>query len=143
MNLLKPFKQLTSGLRFVLAYLLLTPLFWLFDIVFGLEIRIAFMEDTTWKSVYYSVLLICGVACYLRPAWTAPVAFVESTANLFIHFISFAIPVFTLPGRVLNNQSAGLELDTEHALGFVLVGMIMVLSFHSAVEAVRDPTWKE
>ena len=143
MTPLEPFKQLTSGLRFVLAYLLLTPLFWLADIVFGLEIRIAFLEDTGWKSVYYSVLLTSGVFCYQRPNWTALIVFFESTANVFIHVLSFTIPVFTLHQRVLHNQPAEAGFTANHAVSFVLVGTIMALSFHSAVDALRDPAWKE
>lgn len=137
MAILEPFKHLTGGLRFVLAYLLATPVFWLADILFGLDIRIAFLENESWKSFYYSVLLASGITCYLRPAWTAVIAFVESTANVFIHILSFIIPVFMLPAQVLNGEVNNFDMSVSHILGFVLVGGIMIISFQSAVDEIR------
>lgn len=135
---LKPFKLLPAPLRLILAYMLATPLFWLADILFGLEFRIAFLEDATWKTAYYSVLTGCGLACYMRPGWTGLIAFIESTANVFIHILSFAIPVFTLPGQALNGEPVNIGITTSHILGFVMVGGIMALSFHSALATLRQ-----
>ena len=137
MDLFKPFYVLPPLLRLVLAYLLATPLFWLADVLFGFEIRIAFLEDTTWKTVYYSVLTGSAITCYLRPAWTAIVAFVESTANIFIHILSFIVPVFYLPGQVLNTEASNFHLGTGNVLGFAMVGIVMTLSFQSTVEVLR------
>jgi hypothetical protein len=133
MDLLKPFHVLPPLLQLVLVYMLATPLFWLADVLFGFEIRIAFLEDTAWKSVYYAVLTGSAITCYLRPAWIAIVAFVESTANIFIHILSFIVPIFYLPGQVLHGEAGNAHIETGNVLGFAMVGIIMVLSFQSAV----------
>ncbi len=137
MNILEPFNKLPNKLRFVLAYLLVTPVFWLTDILLGWEIRIAFLQHEGWKSVYYSVLLASGITCYLRPGWTAVFAFVESTANVFIHIISFVVPIFTLPAQVLSGETPDFDLSTSHILSFILVGSIMIISFQAAVDELR------
>jgi len=129
---------LPGPLRFVLAYLLATPVFWVLDLVFGLDIRIAFMEDTLWKSSHYSVLTASAIGCYLRPRWTAIIAFIESTTNVFIHILSFVIPVFSLPAQVLNGETTMTQFSTGNIIGFVMVGGIMALSFNSAIEAMRQ-----
>jgi len=137
MGLLKPFLLLSPALRLVLVYMLATPIFWLADMLFGFEIRIAFLEDGFWKSIYYSILTGSAITCYLRPAWTAIIAFFESTANIFIHILSFVIPLFYLPGQVLNGDTSDFQIGTGNILGFVMVGIIMSLSFNSATEALR------
>ncbi len=137
MDLLKPFHVLPPLLQLVLVYMLATPLFWLADILFGFEIRIAFLQDPAWKSVYYAILMGSAITCYFRPAWTAIVAFAESTANIFIHILSFIVPIFYLPAQVLRGEAGNAHIETGNILGFAMVGIIMVLSFQSAVGALR------
>lgn len=138
MSILKPFYSLPLILRPVLAYLLATPVFWLADMLLGFEIRIAFLEDGLWKTAYYSVLSISAVTCYLYPAWTALIAFLESTANVFIHILSFIVPVFYLPAQTLNGTEGTLHFEIGNVLGFILVGAIMTMSFQGAVDAMRN-----
>jgi hypothetical protein len=138
MNILKPFNAVPIILRPVLAYLLATPVFWLADILLGFEVRIAFLEDGLWKTAYYSVLTASAIACYLYPAWTAVFAFLESTANIFIHILSFIVPVFYLPAQVLKGTEGTLHFESGNLLGFIMVGTILVLSFQGAVDSMRN-----
>lgn len=121
----------------MLLYLLASPVFWLLDIFLDWGIRIAFFEDGFYKSAYYFMLTGCGVVCYLRPSLTAVVALLESIINLFLHFISFAMPIFSLSGQVLDGKTAIPEISNEHVLGFFLVGLVLIMSFHSAVDALK------
>lgn len=129
-----PFILLTPGLRLVLVYYLLTPLFWLVDSMLGWHLRLVFLEDPAWKALYYSALLACGVVAYLWPGWLAIMALVESTISIGIHLLSFMSPVFTLPETVLQGKPLPTSLDVEHISSFVLAGLVLSLSFQTAVD---------
>lgn len=132
-----PFAKLTPGLRLVLAYYLASPLFWLLDATIGWHFRVAFLEDPNWKSLYYSSLLVCALLCYLRPAWTALFALVESAVSIMIHLISFMLPIFTLSATVLEGKPQPTALSVEHVMNFVFAGLVMILSFRAAVASLR------
>lgn len=128
-----PFHTLTPGLRLVLVYYLASPLFWLLQLLFGWQIRVAFWEDPKWNALYYCVLMLCAIAVYMRPAWLAVVALIESAGNIVLHILSFAIPLFTLSDSVLQGNPATPDFSAAHIIGFLLAGLCMSLSFQTAI----------
>lgn len=134
-----PFRALTPGLRLVLSYYLASPLFWLLQLVFGWQIRVGFLAYSKWNTLYYCVLIFCAIVAYLRPAWLAVIAVVESAVNIGLHIVRFAVPLFTLSDRVLQGQVAGQEFTVAHLIGFLLAGLCMSLSLQTAIAHLHKP----
>ena len=134
-----PFQSLSPGLRLVLAYYLATPIFWLLEVVFDWQFRVAFWAEPKWNAIYYSVLVILAVVAYVRPTWLALIALVESGGNIALHILSFAVPLFTLSDSVLQGRSATPDLSIGHVIGFLLAGLCMSLSFQTAVARLHTP----
>jgi uncharacterized membrane protein YraQ (UPF0718 family) len=134
---LSPFTQLTPALRPVLVYYLASPLFWLLDVAFDWDVRLAFLQDPQWKTLYFSVLLLSAVTGYIRPGWLAWIALLESGGSIVIHILSFMLPVFTLADKVLQGEVDTTAFSTGHVVSFLLAGLIMSLSFQQAIAGLR------
>jgi hypothetical protein len=66
-----------------------TPLFALLDFVYGVSLRVPFLDALPGaKAVYYLVEVVCGVAIVARPRWTAAVGLAESSVNIALLVIS-------------------------------------------------------
>lgn len=128
-----PFHLLTPGLRLVLTYYLASPLFWILQVIFGWQVRVGFLADSKWNTLYYCLLILCAVAGYLRPGWLAFIAVIESAVNIGIHIVSFAMPLFTLSDSVLQGQVTKPDLSVANLIGFLLAGLCMSLSFQTAI----------
>ena len=74
---------------FVRAVYLSTPLFVAFDYLYGVSLRIPFLDALPGaKAVYYAAAFGCGIVTVLRPRWTAAIGFGESVANISLLILS-------------------------------------------------------
>jgi hypothetical protein len=74
---------------FIRAVYWSTPLFVLLDFVYGVSLRIPFLDALPGaKAVYYTADLACAVAITARPRWTAAIGFAESTLNIVLLVLS-------------------------------------------------------
>jgi hypothetical protein len=65
--------------RFIRAYYWSTPLFLGLSLVYGLDVRIPFLEAIPGaRAVYYGLSFVCGGLVFFRPDWTAAVGYGES-----------------------------------------------------------------
>jgi hypothetical protein len=61
----------------------LTPVFVALDFVYGISLRIPFLDALPGaKAAYYMVDVACAVAITVRPRWTAAVGYGESVVNI-------------------------------------------------------------
>jgi hypothetical protein len=119
--------------RLVAVYYWLTPAFWALDALFGANLRAAAFEGHPgWKAVYYLFCVACGVAIWLRPAWTGLVGMTESAVNILALLLGFLVPYFRLVEQLAAGESAvdAGAFTVEGALSLLLSGMVCVLSFH-------------
>jgi hypothetical protein len=66
-----------------------TPLFVALDFLFGVSVRIPFLDALPGaKVIYYAAELACAVAITARPRWTAPIGLGESTLNIVLLVLS-------------------------------------------------------
>jgi hypothetical protein len=74
---------------FVRAVYWSTPIFVALDFIYGVSLRIPFLDALPGtKAVYYVADLACAVAITARPRWTAAVGFAESTLNIALLVLS-------------------------------------------------------
>jgi hypothetical protein len=66
-----------------------TPLFVALDYIYGVSLRIPFLDALPGvKAMYYALDLGCAIAITARPRWTAAVGFGESVANISLLVLS-------------------------------------------------------
>ena len=66
-----------------------TPLFVALDFIYGVSLRIPFLDAMPGvKLMYYGAELACAVAIAARPQWTAAIGLTESTANIALLIVS-------------------------------------------------------
>jgi hypothetical protein len=66
-----------------------TPLFVALDFLYGVSLRIPFLDALPGaKAIYYAADLACAVAITARPRWTAAIGFAESTLSIVLLIIS-------------------------------------------------------
>ncbi len=79
-------------LRLIRGYYLATPIFLLADVFFGVNVRVAFLDQwPAGKWIYYGVAFILGIIAWRRPEWTAKIGLIESGADVVFIILSTAI----------------------------------------------------
>ena len=74
---------------FIRAVYLSTPLFAALDYLYGVSLRIPFLDVLSGaKAVYYAAAIGCGVAIMARPRWTATIGLAESVVNIALLILS-------------------------------------------------------
>lgn len=68
---------------FVRSVYLSTPVFAVLDYVYGVNLRIPFLDALPGaKALYYAAALVCGIAMLRHPRWASTIGFAESVANI-------------------------------------------------------------
>jgi hypothetical protein len=66
-----------------------TPLFAALDFLYGVSLRIPFLDALPGaKAIYYAADFACAVAIAARPRWTAAIGLGESTASISLLVLS-------------------------------------------------------
>jgi hypothetical protein len=74
---------------FVRAVYWSTPLFVALDFLYGVSLRIPFLDFMPGaKAIYYAADIACAVAITARPRWTAAIGLAESTLNVALLVLS-------------------------------------------------------
>jgi hypothetical protein len=74
---------------FVRAVYWSTPVFAALDFVYGVSLRLPFLDALPGAKVfYYGVDLACGLAIAARPRWTAAIGFGESVVSIALLVLS-------------------------------------------------------
>ena len=127
----------------VAIYYWLTPAFWALDVFFGANLRTAAFEGHSgWKAAYYLFCLGCGVALWLRPAWTRLVGLTESSLNILVLILGVMVPYFQLIDRLAAREAVidASPFTIEKALSLLLSGAVCAIAFrmHSAGLRLND-----
>ena len=127
----------------VAIYYWLTPAFWALDVFFGANLRTAAFEGyPVWKATYYLFCLGCGVALWLRPAWTRLVGLTEASLNILVLILGVIVPYFQLIDRLAAREAVidPSPFTIEKALSLLLSGAVCAIAFrmHSAGLRLND-----
>lgn len=87
----------------IVWFYLATPVFFLADWLWGINIRIVALDDMPWlKYLYYALCLGCGVLTAARPRLTHVVGLTESAVNVVLVVLTIPLAV----ARALNEMAA-------------------------------------
>src|SRR5207245_8914348 len=82
----------TRRLSLLHWYYVATPGFWLLDAIWGVRVRVAFMDDfPLGRNLYYALCCGIAIAVTVAPQYTARLAFAESAVNLGLLVLSVGV----------------------------------------------------
>ncbi len=120
-----------GALRLIQAYYLSSPLFFLFGIWWGVELRASFIPGSGLRFLYYVGISGLGLLTYLRPRAAPWVAMGESSVNLFLILLWILLPVFELSEAALERGAMGVPYTPlEVLVNGGLAGSFFIVGFH-------------
>jgi hypothetical protein len=126
---------------FVRGVYLSTPLFVAFDYVYGVNLRIPFLDALPGaKAVYYAAAFGCGILTVLRPRWTGAMGFGESVANISLLILTTGAAYLGMLESAASPDVVIVNPFTPQAVAsLVLSATVMMASYVSQSSAVRGP----
>ena len=113
-----------------------TILFAVLDFVFGINIRVAFLEP--WPALrvaYYGVCLACLAATLWRPQWSVWIGTGESLAVLVALIMSMGVRVL-VPTDVIFDENAAFVTPQE-IVNFIIAGSIAYLAYIRGLKQLK------
>jgi hypothetical protein len=132
-------------------YYLVTPAFIVLDYVGGVSVRVAVLDGMPlYKSLYYSFCILCGVAVYFLPDYSAVVALFESPVNLVITILGLVLPYIERIKQfddVLNTAWSPVpDFSVPYLTNLVLAAGVSAFAFLQANKALSGrfeaATWR-
>lgn len=119
--------------RFLAPYYWATPLFVLLDVAWGLNVRVAGLDDYPGlRYGYYAFCLACAVVIRLLPQGTTAVAMLESGANLSLLVGGFFMTYAGVIGQIGSGQAVRNPFTPRWFVNFLLSGTVALVAYHRA-----------
>lgn len=135
----KPLTNGHSDTRFLHAYYAATALFLALDLVFDINLRVAFFDASAHlRGAYYAVCFACLALMLTRPAWTVVIAAFESLVTLAALIIAFGSRALLASDAVLYG-STPLVRPAE-VVNFVLGGGVAYVAWVRGIRALQRGT---
>ncbi len=132
-------KPRTASGRILVLYYAATAVFLLLDFVFGLNIRLAFLEPwPLWRAAYYACCLVCLALMIWRPAWTTIIGAFESLVTLVALILGMATRTMLVTDQMIETGTG--YVTTEEILNFMLAGSIAYLSWIKGLKRLKEET---
>ena len=112
------------------GYYWATPLFVIVDVYLSAPVRVAALEGSGFRWLYYGALLVFAVICRWRPAWAPGVAMAESAANLFLLVLAVLLPVWDAAARMTPGEPVAGPFDEVGLVNFVVSGSVLLITFY-------------
>jgi hypothetical protein len=126
-------------------YFYITPLFILFDYIYGINIRISALETMPiYKNLYYGFCILCGICMYIIPRYSAVVALLESSINIMMLVLGIFLPyirtITALTDDVLGADFGALaeSLKIQPMANLFIVGSCLLLTFRKSIETITE-----
>lgn len=117
----------------MLAYYAATAAFLLLDLTLGLNVRIAFLQDSVpLRAGYYGVCFACLFLIVWRPDWTAVVTAFESIVTLAALIVSFGVRVMLISDAVLEGSDS--LLTVQEVVNFLMSGGIAYVAWARGIK---------
>ncbi|MGI9261888.1 MAG: hypothetical protein ACR2QR_07620 [Woeseiaceae bacterium] len=105
-------------------YYAATAIFLLLDYLFGINVRVAFLEPwPVWRFLYYLFCFGCLAVMLWKPALTTLVSAVESLLTLSALILHMGVRVMSLSVGVLE-EGADAFIHFEEIVNFVISGSV-------------------
>jgi hypothetical protein len=122
----------TGGFGLLNFYYVLTPLFLLMELIWGVRIRVPFiLASAELRYGYYGMCFLFGVLCYFRKKLTPVVAIFESTINIALLISGFYLTILSSGIDFATGEidEAPEAVTYKGVIGFVLALAIWMIAF--------------
>ncbi len=117
-------------------YYLVTPAFIALDYAVGVNVRVAVLDDLPqYKNLYYGFCILCGLAVWFLPRYSAVVALLESPVNLLITVLGMFLPYIENLQRLADldgDWKAAETFSVEGYTNLMIAGIIAAIAFHES-----------
>ena len=111
-------------------YYVATPLFWLVGLIWGVNVRVAFLDDfPIGRNVYYLLCFVLGIVMLRTPQYASRLAFAESTANLGLLMLSVAVWYLRMLDWAAGPSVAVRAVTPAELVNFTLTAVIAGVSY--------------
>lgn len=116
--------------RLIRWYYLGTPAFYLVDALFGINVRVAFLDQwPAGTTAYYALAFALGLLAWRRPAWTAQIGLLESGANVALLILSVAVWYGGVLGAAASEYGMPAPIAPEALVNFVFSAAVAGTSY--------------
>ena len=118
-------------------YYAATAVFLLLDMLFNVNVRIAFLDALPeLRAAYYGVCFTCLGMMVWRPAWTVIISAFESLVTLSALIISFGTRAMMIGGSTL----AGAEsfVSIQEVVNFLISGSIAYIAWSRGIAELQS-----
>jgi hypothetical protein len=116
---------------FIRAVYWSTPLFVALDLLYGVSLRIPFLDFMPGaKAVYYAADLACAIAITARPRWTAAIGLAESTLTIALLVLSTGAAYLTVLESAGSPEVVILNPFTPEAVASLAVSAAVLAASH-------------
>ena len=117
---------------FVSGYLLGTPLFLIVDLLFDAPFRVAALQDSNTRFLYYGVAFGCGMLSRARPRLEPWIGMGESAFNILLLILAIIMPIWDVADAALADQPLVSPFDGISIVNFVLSGSMLCVGFYTS-----------
>lgn len=111
-------------------YYLATPLFWLAGAIWGVNVRVAFLDDfPAGRNLYYVACFIIGVVSLVAPRRAGRLAFYESAANLGLLILSVGVWYLHMLDWAGSPSTVVRAITPAELVNFVLTATVGAVSY--------------
>jgi len=126
-----------SPRRLLLTYYGATVLFLLLDVLFGLNVRIAFFEASIpFRAGYYAICFVCLTLMLWRPRWTAIIAAFESLVALVALIVSFGTRAILISDAMLEGHEGVIGMP--EIINFLMSSGIAYVAWTRGMQEFRQ-----
>jgi len=118
------------------SYYIATVLFLLLDIVFSVNVRIAFLDSQdTLRALYYAIIFACMVLILWRPGWTVIISVVESLVLLVALILNMGMRTMLVSDAMLESGTGFVTMP--EIFNFMITGGIAYLALMQGIKDLR------
>jgi len=119
-----------TRLSFLRWYYIATPLFWLVGVIWGVNVRVAFLDDfPVGRNAYYLLCFVLGIVMLRAPQYVSRIAFAESTANLGLLILSVGVWYLRMLDWAAGPSVAVRVVTPAELANFVLTAVVAGVSY--------------
>jgi hypothetical protein len=109
-----------------------TPLFVALDFLYGVSLRIPFLDFMPGaKAIYYAADIACAVAITARPRWTAAIGLAESTLNVALLVLSTGAAYLSVLESAASADVVIVNPFTPHAVTCLVLSATVFAASYS------------
>ena len=119
-------------------YYAITPAFILLDYIWGINVRVAVLDNyPLYKGLYYGFCILCGIIIYLVPRSSSFVALIESAIIIMLTVMGFLISYVQTLSQAFDVMNADFEtlnmLNPQYITNLFLAGGIVCVTFDKSL----------